>query len=198
MSTYNYTLDTFLMSPSPTDTKLKIYDKDSNLKYTISPDLSYFYVKNNCVVIKQENITNIILNFIDNITAIQALEKLNNAKKVISNQPTNTTVEYTFSIDNLNMSGILSGTTSDGDLACSTPIGSYPVSNVRVFINGVEVNVGADLDCFFSPDGGTTKRAIYDARHGDFLHWNGSVIGYQIDYKDSIDFVFLVKKTEEV
>lgn len=191
MAVYNYTLDTFLAMPAVGDTKLRIYDKARVLKYTITPELSYFFVKNNLVIIKQENQADIILNFENGSVAIQALAKLNDAKKLLNEQnipvPPNS---VTFSIDNLNMAGLV--TVGDGDLACSSPIGGRPMSSVRVFVNGVEVNVGADLDCFFSPDGGITKRAITEARYGDFLHWNGSVAGYQLDTIDSIDFTYLV------
>jgi hypothetical protein len=195
---YNYTLDTFLAIPTATDTKLRIYDKNNVLKYTLSPDLTYFYVKNNIVVIKQENVADIKLNFIDSQTAILALDKLNNAKKVLSQHPISSNIEYTFSIDNLNMAGTLSGTTNNGDLACDSPIGNYPISNVRVFVNGIEVNVGPNLDCYFSPDGGITKRDVSTAKYGDFLYWNGGVAGYQIDHIDSIDFVYLVQKKQTV
>lgn len=195
MAVFNYTLETFLATPAIGDTKMRIYDKNRVLKYTITPELSYFFVKNNLTIIKQENQADIILNFETNQIAIKALAKLNEVKRMLSEQhPTPSTGDLTFSIDNLNMSGISIGTHVDGDLACESPIGGYPISNVRVFINGVEVNVGADLDCFFSPDGGTTKRSITGAVHGDFLHWNGSVAGYQIDDIDTIDFVYLVKK----
>jgi len=196
MAVYSYTLDTFLATPAAGDTKLRIYDKNRVLKYTITPELSYFFVKNNLVIIKQENQADIVLNFEDNSTAIKALSKLNEAKRILAEHITPSPAsELTFSVANLNMSGVSTGTHLDGDLACESPIGETPVSNVRVFINGAEVNIGADLDCFFSPDGGTTKRSILGAQKGDFLHWNGSVIGYQIDDIDSIDFVYLVHKS---
>lgn len=195
MATYNYTLDTFIATPVHGDTKIRIYDKNRILKYTITPELSYFFVKNNLVVIKQENQADIILNFETNQIAIQALAKLNEAKRIIGEQPSpSSAYDVTFSIDNLNMSGPNTPTVNDGDLACESPIGEIPMSNVKVLINGVEVNVGADLECYFSPDGGTTKRSINGATKGDFLHWNGSIAGFQIDDIDSIDFVYLVRK----
>jgi hypothetical protein len=193
MAAYNYTLDNFLATPMPGDVKLRIYDKYRELKYTITPELSYFFVKNNLVIIKQENQADIVLNFETNPIAIQALSKLNEAKKIVAEHPTGGG-DVTFSISNLNMSGPTGTTTYDGELACTSPIGDDPISPVSVFINGVEANVGADLDCFFSPDGGTTKRSILGAVKGDFLHWNGSVAGFQLDDIDHLDFVYLIRK----
>ena len=193
MATYNYTLETFLATPMPSDTKMRIFDKNRVLKYTLTPELSYFYVKNNLVIIKQENQADIILNFIDNPTAILALAKLNDAKKTLSQQiPAPTGSEITYSVDNLNMAGLV--TINDGDLCCATPVIGYPQSAVKVFINGVEVNVGATLDCYFSPDGGTTKRTLLNVIHGDKLYWNGTLAGFQIDTIDLIDFEYLIKK----
>ncbi len=194
MAVNNYTLETFLATPSAEDTKLRIYDRNRILKYTMSPELSYFFVKNNLVIIKQENQSDVILNFEDSSVAIKALSKLNAAKKTISENilPVPSTGEITFSTINLNMPALV--TNSDGDLACSIPVGELPTSNIRVFINGVEVNVGATMDCFFSPDGGAMKRTINGATTGDLLYWNGSVADYQLDTIDSIDFIYLVKK----
>jgi hypothetical protein len=192
MAAFNYTLETFLATPALGDTQLRVYDKNRVLKYTLNPDLSSFFVKNNLVIIKVENTNDIILNFETTPIAVQALSKLNWAKKEVSKSPVIVISSVVFSLANLNM--IATGTTLDGDIACLSPIGEEPLSNVRVFINGVEVSVGADLDCFFSPDGGTTKRNIAEAVIGDFLHWNGSVIGYQLDAIDQIDFVYLIKK----
>lgn len=194
MAVNNYTLETFLATPSAEDTKLRIYDRNRILKYTMSPELSYFFVKNNLVIIKQENQADVILNFEDSSVAIKALSKLNAAKKTISENilPVPSTGEITFSTINLNMPALV--TNSDGDLACNTPVGELPTSNIRVFINGVEVNVGATMDCFFSPDGGVMKRPINGATIGDLLYWNGNVADYQLDTIDSIDFVYLVKK----
>lgn len=194
MAVNNYTLETFLATPSAEDTKLRIYDRNRILKYTMSPELSYFFVKNNLVIIKQENQSDVILNFEDSSVAIKALSKLNAAKKTISENilPVPSTGEITFSTINLNMPALV--TNSDGDLACNTPVGELPTSNIRVFINGVEVNVGATMDCFFSPDGGVTKRPISGATTGDLLYWNGIIADYQLDTIDSIDFIYLVKK----
>jgi hypothetical protein len=191
MASFNYTLETFLANPAPGDTQLRVYDKNRVIKHTLNPDLSSFFVKNNLVIIKVENTNDIILNFETTPVAIQALAKLNWAKKEVSKSPVIIVSTVVFSLANLNMDGQI--TVVDGDLACDQPIGDDPLSNVRVFINGVEVSVGADLDCFFSPDGGTTKRNPAEAVSGDFLHWNGSYIGFQLDAIDQIDFIYLIK-----
>ena len=117
MAVNNYTLETFLATPSAEDTKLRIYDRNRILKYTMSPELSYFFVKNNLVIIKQENQADVILNFEDSSVAIKALSKLNAAKKIISENilPVPSTGEITFSTINLNMHALV--TNSDGDLS---------------------------------------------------------------------------------
>lgn len=191
---YNYTLNTFLATPTDTDTTLKIYDKNRVLKYTVDPDLSYFYVKNNLLIIKVENNNDIILDFKDAESAIKALSVLNSAKnKILNNiKPADSVNKLTYSLANLNMAAEV--TTQDGDLACNDPVGEKPQSPIRVQVNGIEVNVGPDLDCYFSPDG-TNKRAVGEETKGDFLYWNGSVIGYELDTIDEIDFIYLIYVT---
>lgn len=85
-------------------------------------------------------------------------------------------------------------TTSDGDLAVTTPIAATPRSdcNVKVEVNGVNASVGdgtkLGVECYFSGDGGTTARTISDIQSGDQLYWNGSVAGYQLSGSDRITF----------
>ena len=62
---------------------------------------------------------------------------------------------------------------------------------VRVEINGRNQVVGDGVktaDCYFSGDGGTTARAIIDIIAGDTLHWNGSIVGLELDALDRVDF----------
>jgi hypothetical protein len=85
-------------------------------------------------------------------------------------------------------------TTFDGDLATTIAIAATPPANgwIMVFINGVEVRLGngtkTGVACYFSGDGGVTARATGQVVNGDFLYWNGSVAGYQLDLGDRIDF----------
>ncbi|NPV12867.1 MAG: hypothetical protein HPY57_13935 [Ignavibacteria bacterium] len=86
MVTYNYTLNTFISTPTAEDKYIKIYDKYGTLKYTVDPKLAYFYYKSNFVYIKVENSNDIVLDFESNIVAISALEKLNSVQKTIVQQ----------------------------------------------------------------------------------------------------------------
>ena len=196
----NYKLDNFLATPTASDTRLRIYDKNGKLRYTIDPNIAYFYKKANIVLIKVEDKNDIYLDFATTTEAAQALAKLNDAKKMMT-QPScainpdggGTTV---YSKANLNMQANV--TVNDGDLACNIPIIDKPVqsSHVRVFVNGVEVNVGgkvAPFDCYFSADNGLTERYLGDERQGDKLYWNYSVANYNLDNIDLIDFVYLIE-----
>jgi hypothetical protein len=116
------------------------------------------------------------------------------------------TVEYvnlsggtkkTWSMNNYSMSASI--TLSNGDLACVTPIIDKPYSTVSVKINGLEVSVGgvsAMYDAYFSPDSGTTIRAIGEEKQGDYLYWNTTNAGYNLDNNDIIDFIYLTKVFE--
>ena len=101
---------------------------------------------------------------------------------------------------NTNMNALT--TTSGSTLACSTALlaGNVPNSMVAVFVNGVQYNVGnsSSDDCYFSNDGGTTKRTSGDEDAGDLLYWNyngGSTpqSGYELDASvpDKITFIHL-------
>ena len=49
---YNYTLNTFVYFPSEGiiyDKVIKIYDKNRVHKYSIDPNIAYFYYKNNLI-----------------------------------------------------------------------------------------------------------------------------------------------------
>jgi len=83
---YNYTLNTFVYFPSEGiiyDKVIKIYDKNRVHKYSIDPNIAYFYYKNNLIYIKVEDEDTIILDFETNAIAIEALTKLNTVKKEI-------------------------------------------------------------------------------------------------------------------
>lgn len=198
----SYELNTFLPTPNDTDTRLKIYDKYLNLRYTIDPSLSYFYANANIAVISVEGDNNINLDFLTSSECNEALSKLNNYKQIIlSNITTSPTTilgltSDIFSTSNLNM--VANVTNNINTLACDTVIIDVPLihSYVRVFINGVEVNSGGNVypfDCYFSGDDGLSVRLRGDERTGDKLYWNGSVAGYELDSTDLIDFVYLTK-----
>lgn len=198
-----YQLNNFLATPTSQDVRMRIYDKNSKLRYTLDPNVAYFYKKANVVIIKVEDKNDIFLDFSNSTEAAQSLAKLNDAKKMMT-QPScpstpgggGSSTKIVYSKSNLNMTSLL--TTSDGDLACNSGIVDKPTtsSHVRVFLNGIEVNVGGKnypYDCYFSPDGGNTARIVGDERQGDKLYWNGSIAGYELDTIDLIDFQYLIE-----
>lgn len=199
----NYTLDTFLSIPSDTDVKIRIYNYKGELKYVIEPNLSFFYTKNNLVIIKLEDKNEILLDFSSKLEAVKAIEKINGVKlfftnKQNTNQETNQVLKYSKS--NLNM--IANITTSNGSPALTTGITLYSIQDepkidtfIEVFINGVKMIVGgktSPYDCYFSNDGGITAKQLGSERKGDYLYWNGTVAGFELDHSDKIDFIYLI------
>jgi len=97
----------------------------------------------------------------------------------------------TYSTD-INLTAI-SGT-SGQYLATNTTVSSIPITNIKVNINSIEVNVGNGTkiaDCYFSGDNGTTARSFTNVAQGDKLYWNGDVAKFQLETTDEIDFVYL-------
>ena len=178
---------------------MRIYDKNSKLRYTLDPHVAYFYKKSNIVIIKVEDRTDIYLDFATSANAAQALAKLNEAKRAMTQpgcSPQPGEGETVYSKANLNMAA--NTTTTDGSLACGVAIIDRPVSNshVRVFVNGVDISTGGKVyphDCYFSADDGVTERILGDERQGDKLYWNGSVANYNLDTIDLIDFIYLIE-----
>jgi hypothetical protein len=84
-------------------------------------------------------------------------------------------------------------TSSDGDPAFTGAISKTPLNGgyVQVFVNGKKVALanGPSIpgDCYFSGDGGTTRRLIGAIVVGDTLHWVGSFAGYELETSDRID-----------
>lgn len=204
MATYNYSITNFISTPTQSDVNIRIYNINNELVYTIDPKIAFFYTKNNLVGIKLDEQKEIFLDFLNKQEAVKALSKLNSVKKLfveksISNESSNTN-KSVFSKSNLNMPAII--TTIDGSPALNTGITSYSIldvplssSYVRVYVNGVEVNVGGKItpfECYFSGDNGITARTLGTERQYDFLFWNGSVAGYQLDQNDQIDFTYLI------
>jgi len=79
--TYNYKLENFLIKPINGDKRLIVYDKDGNFVDSVITDLSHFFVKNNCLVIKITNKNDLILSFESRTVAQQALSKLETYRK---------------------------------------------------------------------------------------------------------------------
>lgn len=84
-------------------------------------------------------------------------------------------------------------------LACNTPLNISNIngSGVLVYVNGIKVNVGnlSTDDCYFSSDGGTTKKESGYEILGDQLYWNYDgnqpVAGYELSTVDRITFTYL-------
>jgi hypothetical protein len=86
-------------------------------------------------------------------------------------------------------------TTTDGSLACSEHITQATVSSwVVVTVNGTAMSVGDGTKllvcCYFSNDGGSTATGHGALTSADYLYWNGSIAGFQLDTLDRIDFVY--------
>ena len=193
----SYSINTFVRTPSQGDTYIKIYNKYNKLIYSIDPNIAFFYKSSNILSIKVNDSNDIFLDFETASECNDALLKLNSIKQTLISMVESSGVTdlktNVFSKNNLNMSANI--TTQNGDLACDIGIIDTPISNslVRVFINGLEVNVGGKMspyECYFSNDG-INVRNIGDERHGDKLYWNGEIAKYQLDQMDSIDFIYL-------
>lgn len=99
------------------------------------------------------------------------------------------------SSSNINMVSLQ--TSSGNTLASSVPLlsSNVPGSTVIVFINGVQVNLGDDdtCDCYFSNDGGVSKKSLTNIIVGDYLYWNYDIngvplSGYHLSNSDRISF----------
>ena len=69
----------------------------------------------------------------------------------------------------------------------STPQGERYVT---VSVNGISYEVGdgyKTYDCYFSNDGGSTARDLFDVEAGDTLYWNGVIAGFDLSATDRVD-----------
>jgi hypothetical protein len=112
-------------------------------------------------------------------------------KEYVDNYASSAVTSINFSNTNVNMTASATTASSGYQKACATALIATPKSLIKVLINGVEVNVGAGLDCVFSPDG-STLRVIGTEQVGDYLYWNTNGAPYQLDANDEIDFIYLV------
>lgn len=101
----------------------------------------------------------------------------------------------TYATSNLNMAALTTTSGSGTQLACNTPIMSITNSNVRVMINGIEINVGGSSGTymgFFSPNG-VIVRLPDDEQVGDYFYWNTNTALFQLEVTDEIDFIYLTR-----
>ena len=203
--TYNYKLDNFVSIPNGDDTRIIIIDKDGNFKYSVIVDLSHWFVKNNCVVIKITNKNDIMLSFDSRETAQLALDKLENIRKLLLNQTGALVKDERPTLNTLNIQMIANVTTGYGSLATVTPVQQKPKSRVKVIINGGGVvyagkpSLDPDMHtfgCYFTSaadNGDDTKARINDGdvQLGDKLYWTGRS-GFDLDVTDRIDLEYFI------
>lgn len=209
---FDYKSSNFVATPAIGDKRIRLYDKLRNLRHSIEPELSYFYLSNNCVIVKVTNKNDIRLSFETKSDAIIAISKLIDVKRFFVTTSQANLLAWTYSTLNINMPA--SATTLNGDLACNIPVLDVPKSHIRVKVNGVEVNVGSpSIDItvvsFFAPGGLSGTTAAYAARQkgaeqkGDYLYWIGNDAwlgtfniagaGYELVESDDIDFIYLTE-----
>jgi hypothetical protein len=211
--TYNYKLDNFVSIPNGDDTRLIIIDKDGNFKYSIIVDLSHWFVKNNCIVIKMTNKNDIMLSFDSRETAQLALDKLETIRKMlldqtgqlVSNRPTFNTLNIQMMCQST--SGLTPLFVSGGTPALQNNVGvlQKPRSRVKVTVNaGTLVYCGKpSLDpdsrygCYFTSvadNGNPTLARVNDGdvQLGDILFWIANIAGFDIDTTDRIDYEYFI------
>lgn len=114
-------------------------------------------------------------------------------KEYVENAINSGISNLSYSSSNFNMTAL--ATSGSVPLqACTTGILDIPQGGVRVYVNGVEVNVGGKIspyDCYFSADAGSTAKTFGSESQGDILWWNCSVAPFELDITDSIDFVYM-------
>ena len=202
--TYNYSLENFVTIPNSEETRIIIQDKDSNFKYSVIVDLSHWFIKNNCVVIKITNKNDIMLSFESRAVAQQALDKLETIRKILlskSGKLVGGDDRPTFNTLNIQMMARTTG--NRGDLATDDVVLQKPRSRVKVIINaGGVVYAGfpsgsTTIGCYFtSPtDNGDESKARIndgDVQLGDKLYWIGDNTGFELDVTDRIDYEYFI------
>lgn len=96
----------------------------------------------------------------------------------------------------LNYEMAANATTADGQLATNTPVAATPFqdSQMLVDVNGHGESLGDGVkakSCYFSRDGGATALPVQDIQPGDFLYWNGSIAGYELEVDDLVTFNYI-------
>jgi len=117
-------------------------------------------------------------------------------KEYVENAIDSGLTSLSYSSDDLNLTSNItqSGTTS---LATNQSVTNIPQGGIRVYVNGVEVNVGTHNGCYcaFSGDSGLSFRSFGQEEQGDQLYWNTNIgvvdAPFQLSSDDDIDFVYL-------
>lgn len=113
-------------------------------------------------------------------------------KEYVDNAINSGMTNLTYSESDLNLSANATTGTSPV-LATNRTVTDIPRGGIRVFVNGIEVNMGSGQDAFFAPEGsGTpTPREFGDEQQGDYLWWNAGTAPYQLETDDEIDYVYM-------
>ncbi len=85
--TYNYKVENFLSTPTSDDWRIVVIDKNNNYVDSLTTDLSHYFVSNNCLIIKITNKNDLMLSFESKEVAQQALQKLDDYRKILLNNP---------------------------------------------------------------------------------------------------------------
>jgi len=170
-------------------------NNDSSLSTIISSETSNRIDGNNSLY---ETIIDINSKNISGVTYSNKTLYFNQNNGDIINIDLNSGSTALLSYSNRNM--IAENTSYGNTLACLIPFNTtnIPNSSLIVYVNGVQVNLGSDdyCDCYFSSDGGITKKQLNQIIIGDFLYWNYNNLGnpiseYDLSNVDRITFISL-------
>jgi hypothetical protein len=203
--TYEYSLNNFVSIPTGDNTRIIIQDKNGNFRYSVILDLSHWFVKNNCLVIKITNGNDIMLSFDSRETAQSALDKLEIIRKMLLVQTGELVEEERPTLNTLNIQMMANVTAGYGSLATVTPVLQKPKSRIKVYINGGGMVYagkpsldpdGHTFGCYFtSPEanGDDIQARVNDGdvQLGDLLYWTGRS-GFDLDVTDRIDLEYFI------
>lgn len=220
--TYEYKLDNFLSKPINDDQRLIINDKNNNYVNSIITDISHYFVKNNCLVIKMTNKNDLILSFESRAVAQLALEKLDLYRKSLMILKGEITIPERPTFNTLNHYMMADYVTGNTVPALQSPYTSQcvlqqPKSSIKIVINqgafvyceipdvvlsGSTYYFYSPVGCYFTSqaaDGDPLQARANDGdvQLGDVLYWianwNGSgTSNYQLNVTDTIDFEYLI------
>jgi len=163
--TYNYKLENFVATPSDDDLKIQLWNRYGKIKHLLDPDIEYYYYQDRNVIIIVDDHDDIILDFIDYPTAVEALKKLSFVISIFKSRAS-TTNWYTQAELNNGVLNFLYYTQTDVDYmftnltlsGLSDTIIQAPVSGESlVYENGYWINKyvagsGTGGTCLIGPD----------------------------------------------
>ena len=200
--TYEYKLENFLSVPLNGDQRLIINDKNGNYVDSIITDLSHYFVKNNCLVIKITNKNDLILSFESRIVAQQSLEKLDDYRKILMTSKGDISRPNRPTFNTMNRNMMANIIIADFQLATNSLVQQQPTSRVEVIVNGSShiscgIPDGVSIGCYFVPNGygssvSNARINDGDVKIGDQLYWIQSVAGFYLEDTDYLDYDYLI------